>query len=102
MTPDITQHSAELTAICQRHGVRRLELFVSATREDFDPATSDLDFLVDFLSDDWHGAADRWFGLIEDLEAIFDRKVDLVDSTVAKNPHFLRVIQSDRVELYAA
>jgi hypothetical protein len=102
MLSSVTEHSVEIRAICQRHGVRRLELFGSAARGDFDPSASDLDFLVEFISNDWHGAADRWFGLIEDLEALFDRKIDLVDSTVAKNPHFLRVIQPDRVELYAA
>ncbi|HZK82214.1 MAG TPA: nucleotidyltransferase domain-containing protein [Humisphaera sp.] len=77
-------------------------MFGSAARGDFDPAASDFDFLVEFISDDWHGAADRWFGLMEDLEALFAAKVDLVDATAADNPHFLAAIQSDRVVLYAA
>jgi predicted nucleotidyltransferase len=102
MLSTITNHSLELHEICQRLGVRRLEVFGSASRGDFDRATSDLDFLVEFISDDWHGAADRWFGLIENLEALFGRKVDLVDVTAAKNPYFLELIQQDRVELYAA
>ena len=102
MLSTVTEHSFEIRTICQKHGVRRLELFGSAARGDFDPTISDLDFLVEFISDDWHGAADRWFGLIEDLEALFGLKVDLVDTTVAKNPHFLGKIQPDRVVLYAA
>jgi predicted nucleotidyltransferase len=102
VAPTITNHTIELGEICRRHGVRRLEIFGSATRGDFDPSNSDLDFLVDFLSDDWHGAADRWFGLIEDLESLFDRKVDLVDVGAAKNPDFLQHIRADRVELYVA
>ena len=102
MLATISEYSESVSAICQRHGVRRLELFGSAARDDFNPKTSDLDFLVEFVSDDWHGAADRWFGLIEDLEAIFHVKVDLVDATVAKSPYFLDTIAHDRVELYAA
>jgi len=39
---------------------------------------------------------------MEDLEALFAAKVDLVDATAADNPHFLAAIQSDRVVLYAA
>src|ERR1700685_2296327 len=100
MLSTVTEHSAEIRDICQRHGVRRLELFGSAARQDFDSASSDLDFLVEFISDDWHGAADRWFGLIEGLEALFGRKVDLVDASVARNPHFLGKIQPDRTLLY--
>ena len=42
------QHREEVAAICCRAGARRLDVFGSAVREDFDPATSDLDFLVEF------------------------------------------------------
>ena len=39
----------ELAALCTRYRVLRLELFGSAVTDDrFDPATSDLDFLVEF------------------------------------------------------
>src|SRR5580700_1134984 len=98
----LPQHQEGITALCRQHGVHRLELFGSAAREDFDPATSDLDFFVEFLSDDWHGAADRWFGLQEGLEAIFQRKVDLVSVKAAKNPCFLESANRHRVLLYAA
>ena len=98
----IIDRSVEVAKICRKHGVRRLELFGSAARGDFDPTASDFDFLVEFISDDWHGAADRWFGLMEDLEGLFAARVDLVDATAADNPHFLEAIQPDRVVLYAA
>jgi hypothetical protein len=39
--------------VCRRRGVRRLELFGSAVREDFGPR-SDLDFIVEF------GTTRRW------------------------------------------
>ena len=73
----IEQHRARIDELCQRYGVKRLDLFGSAARGDFNEKTSDLDFFVEFISEDWHGAADRWFGLLEGLEAVFGRKVDL-------------------------
>lgn len=102
MVTSVVKPSQELTSICKRHGVKRLELFGSAARDDFDADRSDLDFLVEFLSNDWHGAADRWFGLIEDLESLYKRKIDLVDTTVPMSRYFQEKIQSDRLELYVA
>jgi uncharacterized protein len=96
------QHRQAIADLCRQFGVRHLDLFGSAARDDFDPASSDLDFFVQFQSDDWHGAADRWFGLQEGLEAVFRRKVDLVNSAAAQNPYFLEVANRNRIQLYAA
>ena len=98
----IEQHRDEVAALCRRYGVMRLELFGSAARGDFNSQISDLDFMVEFLSDDWEGAADRWFGLQEALEALFQRKIDLVSIKAAKNPYFLQVANRHKVQLYAA
>ena len=46
MHPAIAQHRPGIAAICQRYGIRRLEVFGSAARaDDFDPEHSDADFL---------------------------------------------------------
>ena len=45
----ISNARADLQELCQRFRVERLELFGSATRDDFDPDRSDFDFLVEFL-----------------------------------------------------
>ena len=45
----IEDNRDELNQLCQRFKVHRLELFGSATAGSFDPATSELDFLVEFL-----------------------------------------------------
>ena len=45
--PILSPHQAELEALCKRYHVRRLEVFGSAVREDFDPQHSDLDLLVE-------------------------------------------------------
>ncbi|MBC8108537.1 MAG: nucleotidyltransferase domain-containing protein [Anaerolineae bacterium] len=95
------QHREEINALCRKYGVRRLELFGSAASGEFDPTASDLDFFVEFISYE-RGIADRWFGLGEDLEALFQRKVDLVSARAATNRYFLEVANRHRVALYAA
>ena len=45
----IDQHRADIALVCRCYGVRRLEVFGSAARvTDFDPASSDANFLVEF------------------------------------------------------
>jgi predicted nucleotidyltransferase len=52
MHPAIAQHRSGISAICQRYRISRLEVFGSATRaDDFNPASSDADFLVAFAPD---------------------------------------------------
>src|SRR5262244_388898 len=48
MFDEIALHRRELRALCRRFHVRRLDLFGSAARGDFDPERSDTDFLVEF------------------------------------------------------
>ena len=69
-----------LQVLYRRFHVRRLDLFGSAARGDFDPERSDIDFLVEF--DRGHPDAlsfDLYFGFKEALEALLGRAVDLVE-----------------------
>lgn len=91
-----------LDEICRRYGVRRLELFGSATGEAFDAKKSDLDFLVEIEPPPGVGYADTYFGLREALEALFERPVDLVTLGSVRNPYFLESISRSRRLLYAA
>jgi uncharacterized protein len=97
----LNQHLEEISVICRRYGVRKLELFGSAVRGDFDPSRSDVDFFFEFDEDSSH-LADRFFGLMEDLEGLLGCKVDLVSSQDVRNPYFLEVANRHRITLYAA
>ena len=89
MHPAIAQHRPAIAAICQRHGIRRLEVFGSAARaNDFDPAHSDADFLVEFASG-VHPGLNAIFGAKADLEALLGRGVDLVEPGAVRNPYVL-------------
>jgi hypothetical protein len=102
MHPAIAEKLEALPALCAKHRVKRLEIFGSATSDNFDPAKSDVDFLVDFQSVVPGELANAYFGLLADLEALFHREVDLVSAQALTNPYVLRVIQRSRMTLYAA
>ena len=82
--------------------MKRLELFGSAARGDFEPGKSDIDFFYEFDPLDTQELADRYFGIIEDLERLFHAKVDFVSAKDVKNPYFLEVANRHRTTLYAA
>ncbi len=89
--------------LCKKYHVKRLELFGSGRCDErFDGSGSDLDFLVEFFPLKPGERADTYFGLLEALEALFQRPVDLVMSKAIQNPYFLEAIQNDRELLYAA
>lgn len=103
MIDEIALHRDELTELCRRFHVRRLDLFGSAARDDFDPAASDIDFLVEFdraapqaLS---FGA---YFDFKEALEKLFGRPVDLVEGSAVRNPYLKASIDASREPLFEA
>src|SRR5262245_45496902 len=98
----IEQHRGELEAACRRYGVQTLELFGSAADGSFDPARSDLDFLVQFAPSEPAVHYERYFGLLESLQALFKRPIDLVEADAMRNPYFIRRVKQSRRSLYAA
>jgi uncharacterized protein len=100
MNLNLANYADKLSNLCAAYGVKRLELFGSASRSDFDLEQSDLDFLVEFIDNHPLGAFDRYFGLKEDLERLFQRPVDLVERKAIKNPYFRQAIEQDRVLVY--
>lgn len=102
MFPLVEQHRPAIEALCRQYGVARLELFGSAARGDFDPSTSDLDFLIEFVDPDWQGSFRRYMGLKLALEDLLGRPVDLVEPTAITNPYFAQVALQYRSLVYAA
>lgn len=102
MSVNVSDYSDEISNLCSAYGVKRLELFGSASRSDFNLESSDLDFLVEFTDSHSQGAFDRYFGLKEALEQLFQRPVDLVELKAIKNPYFRQAIDKDKVLVYGA
>jgi len=96
------RYRQQLGELCREYSVSRLELFGSAAAGDFDPQSSDLDFLVAFDQLAPGRYADTYFGLLEGLSRLFNRRVDLVVASAITNPYFLEAIAPTRQLLYAA
>ena len=65
-------------------------------------ADSDIDFLVDFHPADSMSPADQYFGLLDALEELFGRRVDLLTRRSLRNPYFIDSVEKTRQLLYAA
>ena len=102
MHPAIAQHRSGISAICQRYRINRLDVFGSAARgDDFKPASSDADFLVEFAPDVRTGLTES-FGAKAALEQLLGRGVDLVEAGAVRNPFVLASISRNLEPLYAA
>ena len=101
MHPVIAERMDEIAGICRRHRVSRLELFGSAARgTDFDPETSDADFLVEFEPPEMPGLFGRYMGLIRDLQAVLGREVDMLSIDSIDNEYLLEAINESREVVY--
>ena len=80
--------TSAIAAFCRKWQIQELALFGSVLGDDFDPDRSDVDVLYSFQP----GVSTGWeiFRMKEELEAIFNRKVDLVSKKAiqkSNNPY---------------
>ncbi|MEW5945890.1 MAG: nucleotidyltransferase domain-containing protein [bacterium] len=99
----ISGNIEDIRDICRRYGVARLEVFGSAVDGAFDPAHSDIDFIVEFPPDyDIGPWMARYHDLRDELIRLLGRNVDLVMSGAPRNPFFIRELNRTRKVIYAA
>jgi len=98
----IERHRPEIDELCKTYRVKRLELFGSAADGTWDPARSDVDFLLEFLPGGNGHSFDGFFDLKWDLEKLLNRKVDLVMPGAVRNRYLLNSINANRTTLYDA
>ena len=85
---------------CQKWMIAEFAIFGSALRDDFHP-DSDVDVLTTFLDNaDW--SLYDWMDMIDELEVIFGRNVDLLSSRGLRNPFRKQEILKTRKVIYAA
>jgi predicted nucleotidyltransferase/uncharacterized protein with HEPN domain len=89
----------ELIGICRGNAIRQLELFGSSARDDFDPATSDLDFVAIFEDSQRPGISQSYFNALRVLSNLFGRKVDLLTLDSLINPFLIEAVRRDRIVL---
>lgn len=103
MHPLLADNLDRIRALCEAFGVARLEVFGSINTPAFDPARSDVDFLVTYPEGyDYGPWLARHFELRDRLEDVVGRTVDLLINTAFENRFFVRSLNESRRELFAA
>lgn len=102
MTAIIEQNRDSLIELCRKYHVVVLEVFGSAAMDDFNEKTSDIDFLVEFDSSVRQNRFDNFFSLLEELQQLFHRPVDLVEPGGLRNPYFIEAVNQTRRKIYVA
>ena len=98
----IEDNRSAIESLCRRYDVARLEVFGSAVEGDFDPARSDVDFLVEYQTGSNLGPwLTRYFELKAELEDLLGCGVDLVMPGAMRNPYFIREVNRTRKSVYA-
>lgn len=92
-----------IEAICKNLRIRRLEVFGSAANGNFNPARSDLDFIVEFdAAEVGTSLLDRFLALASALEQLLGREVDLLTPQSIRNPYFKKKVDESRELVYEA
>jgi len=85
--------------ICDRFGVRRLDLFGSYARGEQQP-DSDIDFCVSFSDLPPAEYATRFFGLLHALEDTLHTTIDLLTQPSIKKPSLKKDIEQHGICVY--
>jgi hypothetical protein len=87
----------KIAEFCRTHGIRKLSLFGSVLRDDFDPARSDVDVLAEFEPGALEGVGFRYFGYSEELAAIIGRRVDFCSRL---NKYIEAAVRREAIPIY--
>jgi predicted nucleotidyltransferase len=90
----------KIREFCRRWRIQEFAIFGSTLRNDFRPE-SDVDVLVTFQDEAPWGLFE-FVEMIEELQAIFGRNVDLIEKEALRNPFRRREILSHCQVVYAA
>lgn len=95
----IETHKNQIQKLCKNHKVNTLYAFGSVNTKKFS-TESDVDLVVDFKIDDPIEYTDHYFDLKFELEKIFGRQVDLLESKAIRNPYLKENIDKTKVLVY--
>lgn len=99
--PEVAIHLDEIRAAAERYGVAKLEIFGSANTPRFDPARSDVDFLVHYPPGyDFGYFLSRFLDFEEDLARILGRPAQLVMTSALKKESFRNNANKTRTLIY--
>jgi predicted nucleotidyltransferase len=99
MEKSIEKKLPKIKALFIKYGVKSAYLFGSATTAKFN-YQSDVDFLYSFPEDlDYEIYGSNYFNLLNDLEQLLQKQVDLVAEKTLKNPYLIESINETKIRL---
>jgi uncharacterized protein len=101
LNPAIRPLVPAIIEACRRHGVGWAALVGSSTQPDPSVLPRDVDLLVEFGPDP-EGLGSRYLALVEDLEHVTGRRVDIIERDAVKNPLMKAEFERTQLVLYAA
>ena len=102
MIPVIRVHRSAIAQLCARYGVRRLEVFGSASVAEQDAGARDIDLIVDFDRSNRQRPLPCYFEFKSDLESLLGKPVDLIELGAMPESRLRRRIVRSARPVYAA
>jgi predicted nucleotidyltransferase len=101
IAPLLQPHLEAIRELCREFGVARLEVFGSVQTDKFNPAASDIDFLVEYPKDyDFGPWAKRLFAFEAALFSVVGFPVDVVMTSALQKDGFRLEAQKTRVVIF--
>lgn len=99
----IDENISKIYEICKEFYIKKLWVFGSILTPDFNNE-SDIDLLVEFDRSkiDILDMADIFFGFIDRMETLLERKIDLVEYSAIKNKYFKEEVDATKKILWTA
>jgi hypothetical protein len=98
---DLEKYKYQIIDLCRKYKVKDLYVFGSVLTRDFHE-NSDIDFIVDILSEDPLEYAENYFNLKFQLEELLNIPVDLLEKRALKNRYFLEQVEKNKRIIYEA
>jgi len=96
----IRKNIHQISELCERYGVRKLYAFGSVVSGKFSEENSDIDLLVELLPMSPMDRGEALLELWDQLEKLFNRKVDLVSEQSVRNPYFFSSLEATKQLIY--
>ena len=96
----IKERYTDFADLCRSHKVDKIYAFGSSITDHFDPNRSDIDIVVTIDIDDPADRGEALLSLWDKLEALFDRKVDLLTEDSIRNPYLKANINRTKKLIY--
>ncbi|MDT0686711.1 nucleotidyltransferase family protein [Autumnicola psychrophila] len=90
----------DFTSLCKLYNVKNLYAFGSATTDQFDENSSDIDLLIEIEENDPLERGEKLLAIWEKLEDFFQLKVDLLTLSSLKNPILKKNIEATKILIY--